>query len=133
MAKAKESPAVPVEPVFAAAVPPDGAGRPTAPEGTQPPPFGTPKLADAKGEFPRVCQQLERVPAGSGLVRYKIRARNYNGFNEPLYILAKAGDKEGAKAAYLEASGINAHLAGLKESGVKETEPVLFHAVELDD
>lgn len=133
MAKAKESPAP--EPFLAPAVPPDGPGRPTAPEGTQPPPFGSPIVAEVKGEFPRECVQNVRVPAGSGLSRFKIRAKNYDGLNKPRYILAPKGDREAAKKCYLDVSGINGHMAQLRESGLSEKDiaGVLWSVVELAD
>jgi hypothetical protein len=128
MAKAKD-------PLMQPAVPVDGPGTPPAPEGTKAPPFGTPRAAEPKGEFPRVCSELERVPVGSGLVRYKVRVRNYTGFDAPKYILAQKGDRAGAKAVYLDASGIDAHVTALKESGVEANDLVapLWVISELED
>ncbi len=102
-------------------VPADGPGAPAALPDTTPPAFGTPKPADPSlAGLPRVCNELERSRPGQR--RYKIRAENYSGMNNPRYILAADGDEEGARACYLEASGIAAHLAKLKKNGRTVTE-----------
>lgn len=106
-------------------VPPDGPGAPAATPGTKPPPHGTPRPLseqDVAGDLPRVCGQLDRVPAGSRARRYKCQVQNVDGFRKVQYILAAS--KDDAKALHLRAVGLEAHLAELREQGAKEHEVV---------
>jgi hypothetical protein len=123
MSKAKELPR---------GVPPEG-GAPAAPEGIKPPPHGTPRVIDPAGDLPRVCNQLDRVPAGSTARRYKCRVTNHDGFRKSVYILA--ADAASAKALCVQAVGLEEHIQALKESGAVEAEiprPQVL-AVELKD
>jgi hypothetical protein len=97
MAKAKMFPDV---------SPPGGAA---IAKSSEPPPFGTPKVADTGGTVPRVVNQLER--SVSGLSRYKIRCDNYPEMSRILYILAS--DEGSAKQCYMVESGLEKHLETL--------------------
>ena len=90
------------------------------PEGLKPPPFGAPKVIDPAGELPRVCDQLDRVPAGSKAKRFKCRVDNYDGFRNTTYVLALSRDD--AKKCHLAACGLDGHLRSLKDAGAKPDE-----------
>jgi hypothetical protein len=81
-----------------------------AKEEQKPPPFGTARPAGA-GKLPRVVDQLAR--AGAGETRFKIACRNYSP-QKTRYVLARAGDEDGAVACYLHANGLDKHIAKLK-------------------
>jgi hypothetical protein len=112
-AKAKDLPA---------GVPPEG-GAPTAPEGLKPPPHGTPRpLApgDVAGDLPRVCNQLDRVPAGGPAKRFKCRVINHDNFRATKYVLAL--DAASAKQCHTQAIGLDAYLQSLRDAGALAAE-----------
>lgn len=116
----------------ASAVPADGVRVGPVVDGEKKPQFGTPRTAGAMGDLPRVCDELERVPAGAPFKRFKVRADNFVSFGKPRYILA--ANREDAKACYLaQPNGIADHLSNLKKQGYKElAEPILV-VTELAD
>lgn len=110
MAKEKSYPGVPV----------DGPGSPSAPAGTTPPPFGTPRQAEAGGSLPRVVGQLERAPAG--VRRFKVRCGNYQP-HKVRYILAQPSDEAGVRACYLKVEGLDRDIERLRKvAGAKSAE-----------
>lgn len=82
---------------------------PADPDATEPgPPI--PPVASAAGA-PKMIHQNERAPAGSGLVRYKIRCTNY-GENQPVrYVLAR--NEEEACRKYTKHVGLDAVLEAI--------------------
>lgn len=113
------------------ALPPDVPGAPLSDE-SPPPKFGVGKPVDGGGDVPRVCDQLDRAPAG--LKRFKIVARNYHP-QAIRYILAKT--EEDATACYLKVQKLDERLARLKkQAGPKaedDVEPVDLAITELPD
>ncbi len=114
MGKTKRSPDD-VPPPQPPGVPADGPVAAGVDPKLKQPAYGTPKAADPAGELPRVCDPLERAAAGQQ--RFKFASRDYSAVGAPvLYVLAKKGDEDGAKACYLEASGLAAEVAKLKKA-----------------
>lgn len=117
MAKAREFPGVPA----------DGPGAPAAPEGTKPPPFGSPVQSDPSGQLPRVCRELER--AHKGCKRFKIRCDNF-AERQTAYVLATSEDS--AKQCFLREFGVAKEIERITKTGGKAEEPA-FVVTELAD
>lgn len=108
--------------------PADGVGAPAAPAGTQPPPFGTPKVVEDAGVLPRVVNQLDRAPRGAA--RFKVRCANYTPC-KTRYILAKPGDSASVKECYLKAETLDVQIekakrvAGAKATDIEEPDLII--------
>lgn len=132
MAKAKNGPNPPADPALdpldggrPQGVPPDGppvvsGGDSAAP----PPPHGKPKKLKpaevAPTGLPRVCSPLDRVPTGSGAMRFKCRVANYPAHATPRYVLAM--DEDAARACHTKAVGLDDYIGTLKAQGLKDAD-----------
>lgn len=98
-------------------------------DGEKPPPHGTQRKAEPGAAVPRVVNPLERAPDRT-LQRFKFTCKGDAPY-PVLYVLAKAGDEEGARKCYLDASGLAAELekrrkaAGAKAAEVPDPELVV--------